>query len=314
MDLELTQDQELLSESVAAIFRRQAGLERARALGTALDRPLLDALSQGGYLDVGLDAGPIEAVLVAEAAAEAVACAPIAPRVIVGGLLGLKDLPAVIALVSSPRSLVRYAQEAGAFLVLEGDEAKLVPAERAEVEPVASLSGYPLGRVRVQGGTSLGAGSGDALRRAWQVTLGVEIGANALAAVEFSARHVRDRHQFGRPIGSFQAVQHRLARSYAQAQATRWLSRRAAWFANDEYITASAAAYACVTADLAYTNVHQVTGAIGITSEYGLVQWTTRLLTLQRELGGRRAHALRVAASRAQALVEAPPTLESHTR
>jgi hypothetical protein len=305
MDLELTQDQELLSESVAGIFRRQAGLDRARALGGALDQPLLDVLRDGGYLDVGLDAGPIEAVLVAEAAVEAVACAPIAARVIVAGLMGIKDLPPIVGLVATPRSLVRYAEAADAFLVLDGDEAKLVTADQAEVEPVPSLSGYPLARVRVNGGTSLGPASGDALRRAWQVVIGVEIGANALAAVEFSARHVRERNQFGRPIGSFQAVQHRLARSYAQAQATRWLSRRAAWFSQDEYITASAAAYGCLTAELAYTNVHQVTGAIGITTEYGLVQWTTRLLTLQRELGGRRAHAQRVAAARRDALTSA---------
>jgi hypothetical protein len=298
MDLQLTSDQELLAESVTAMFRRQAGLERAREMNGVLDRPLLDALSVGGFLDVGLDAGPIEAVLVAEAAAEAVACAPIATRVIVAALMGIKDLPPVVGLVASPRSLVRYAQDADAFLVLDGDEAKLVSASDADVEPVDSISGYPLGRVTVRGGSSLGPASGDMLRRAWQVAIGVEIGANALAAVEFSARHVRERKQFGRPIGSFQAVQHRLARSYAQAQATRWLSRRAAWFSNDEYITASAAAYGCLTAETAYTNVHQVTGAIGITSEYGLVQWTTRLLTLQRELGGRRSHARRVAAAR----------------
>ncbi|MCU1345215.1 MAG: hypothetical protein JWL70_1481 [Acidimicrobiia bacterium] len=302
MDLELSQDQELLSESVAGIFRRQAGLERAREMNGTLDRPLLDALRDGGYLDVGLDAGPIEAVLVAEAATEAVACAPIATRVIVAGLLGIKDLPPVIGLVASPRSLVRYATDADAFLVLDGDEAKLVLAGDAEVEPVASISGYPLGRVQVRGGTSLGPASGDALRRAWQVAIGVEIGANTLAAVEFSANHVRERKQFGRPIGSFQAVQHRLARSYAQAQATRWLSRRAAWFADNEFVTASAAAFGCLTAETAYTNVHQVTGAIGITTEYGLVQWTTRLLTLQRELGGRRSHAQRVAAARAAEL------------
>jgi len=306
MDLEVTPDQELLSDSVTAIFRRQAGLDRARNLNGGLDRPLLDALRDGGYLDVGLDAGPIEAVLVAEAAAEAVACAPIATRVIVAGLLGLKDLPPVVALVASPRSLVRYASAADAFLVLDGEEAQLVTADQADVEPVPSISGYPLGRVAMRSGTSLGPGSGDALRRAWQVIIGVEIGANALAAVEFSARHVRERHQFGRPIGSFQAVQHRLARSYAQAQATRWLSRRAAWFAHDEFITASAAAYGCLTAETAYTNVHQVTGAIGITTEYGLVQWTTRLLTLQRELGGRRAHAQQVAAARRAALTAEP--------
>jgi hypothetical protein len=47
-----------------------------------------------------------------------------------------------------------------------------------------------------------------------------------------------------------------------------------------------------------YTNTHQVSGAIGVTTQHGLIAWTTRLLGLRRELGGQRAHARRVAAVR----------------
>jgi alkylation response protein AidB-like acyl-CoA dehydrogenase len=121
----------------------------------------------------------------------------------------------------------------------------------------------------------------------------------SLAAVEFASRHVRDRVQFGRPIGSFQAVQHRLARSYSMAFATRWLARRAAPCAHDEYRSASAATFACLTARETYDNTHQVVGGIGVTSEYGMTEWTMRLLALHTELGGRAAHARRVTASRA---------------
>ena len=161
-----------------------------------------------------------------------------------------------------------------------------------------SPAAYPLGRVHIRRAESLGDESGPKLRRAWQIGIAAEIGATARSAVEFSARHVRDRSQFGRPIGSFQAVQHRLARSYSMAWASQWLARRAAWNATDEFLTASAAAFACATAQLTYDNTHQVTGAIGITDEYGLVQWTMRLLTLQRELGGGTAHARHVAQAR----------------
>jgi alkylation response protein AidB-like acyl-CoA dehydrogenase len=155
-----------------------------------------------------------------------------------------------------------------------------------------------MGRVTVRQSTSLPDGSGDALRRAWQVGIAVEISSMAIATVEFASRHVTDRVQFGRPIGSFQAVQHRLARSYALAQATRWMARRAAWHHADEYLTASAAAFAAMTAREVYDNCHQVVGGIGITDEYGMVEWTMRLLALHTELGGRSAHARRVTASR----------------
>ena len=156
-----------------------------------------------------------------------------------------------------------------------------------------------MGRVRVARSESLGAGSGDALRRAWQVGIAVETGGDG-ARRRSSSRPVTSATviQFGRPIGSFQAVQHRLAKAYAMAQATRWLARRGAWHHTDEYRTAAAATFACLTARETYDNVHQVVGGIGVTSEYGMTEWTMRLLALHTELGGRHAHARRVAATR----------------
>jgi hypothetical protein len=300
VDLELSDEQQLLDGALASLFGRHAGPARARAMVGSVDTDLLGVLAKADYLDVA-QAGPVEAVLVAERAAAAVACAPIVARVLVGPLAGVGDLPPTVGLVAGPHSLVRYAGSCDAYLVLDGTDgapARLAAADGVEVEPVASAATYPMGRVRVLRAETLAPGSGDSLRRAWQVGLAVEIASTALAAVELSARHVRDRHQFGRPIGSFQAVQHRLARCYAMAQAGRWLARRGAWRPTDEFVTASAAAFACATAQATYDNTHQVTGAIGMTDEYGLVQWTMRLLALQRELGGARAHSRRVAAAR----------------
>jgi alkylation response protein AidB-like acyl-CoA dehydrogenase len=299
MDLELSTEQALLDDSLRGLFADHAGHRRAADLHDGLDRQLLDVLAAQGFLDVLAGAGPIEAVLVAERAAGAAAAAPVIARVLVGPLAGFHDLPDAVGLVASPTSLVRYAGLCDAYLVLDGDTAALAAAADVEVEPVASRAGYPMGRVRALRSTALGAGSGDALRRAWQVGIAAEAGATALAAVEFASRHVRDRVQFGRPIGSFQAVQHRLARSYSMAQATRWLARRGAWCCADEYCTAAAATFACLTARETYDNTHQVVGGIGITTEYGMTQWTMRLLALHTELGGRTAHASRVAAHRA---------------
>jgi len=297
MDLELSTEQELLDDSLRALFADHAGRERARAMHGTVDRALIDRLGANGFLDVA-EAGPIEAILVAERAAEAVAAAPIGARVLVGPLAGVKDLPPVVGLVGSPDGLVRYAGHCDAYLVLTGDSAAVAGADDVEVEPVASRAPWPTGRVRVQWSESLGEGSGDALRRAWQVGLAAEIGSMALAATEFASRHVAERHQFGRPIGSFQSVQHRLGRSYAMAQATRWLGRRGAWHHTDEYRTAAAATFACLTARETYDNTHQVVGAIGLTTEYGMTEWTMRLLALHTELGGLRPHARRVAACR----------------
>ena len=48
-------------------------------------------------------------------------------------------------------------------------------------------------------------------------------------ALELSVQHARDRHQFGRPIGTFQAVAHRCADMRADIDACRYLAYQAAW-------------------------------------------------------------------------------------
>jgi alkylation response protein AidB-like acyl-CoA dehydrogenase len=298
VDLDLSTEQELLDDALRAMFADHAGHERARAMHGTVDRQLVTRLGDNGFLDVFAEAGAIEAILVAERASAAVAAAPIVARVLVGPLAGFTDLPPLVGLVGSSDGLVRYAGGCDAYLILGEGTASIADADDVDVEPVPSRAGYPMGRVHVRRATSLGAGSGDALRRAWQVGIAAETGAMCIAAVEFAARHVSDRVQFGRPIGSFQAVQHRLARSYSMGQATRWLARRGAWHHTDEYRTAAAATFACLTARETYDNVHQVVGGIGVTTEYGMTEWTMRLLALHSELGGRRAHARRVAASR----------------
>lgn len=298
MDLRLSPEQEMLDDAVRSLFGDHAGADRFRAVGNDVDHELIVRLKSGGFLDVGYEAGPIEAILVAERAAQFVACAPVTARVLVAPLAGGRDLPDLVGLVGAPSGLVRWAGLCDAYLVLDGDVARLAGADDVEVEPVGSRAGYPMGRVRMLRGESLGAGSGEALRRAWQVGIAAEVGALAQAAVEMTARHVTDRHQFGRPIGSFQAVQHRLARSYSNSQATKWLARRGSWHHTDEFLTASAATFAAITARDVYDDCHQVTGAIGVTSEYGLVAWTMRLMALHTELGGRRSHARHVTQAR----------------
>lgn len=47
--------------------------------------------------------------------------------------------------------------------------------------------------------------------------------------LSMTAEYTQNRVQFGRPIGSFQAVQHRLADMMTDVEAARWLSYRAVW-------------------------------------------------------------------------------------
>jgi hypothetical protein len=278
MDLTLSPEQEALEKAVDAVLARG------------------EALEDLGYLDVVRDAGPIEGVLVVERAAAAAAPGPVAARVLAGPLAGVHDLPPTVGLIDGRSGLCRWGPVCDAFLALDGDDALLASRDDVDIEPVESTFGAPYGRVTVRRGSRVTAGA--QLRQAWQVAIAAEAEGLMVAAITKTAAHVTERVQFGRPIGAFQAVQHRLAAAYAQAMGTRWLARRGAWYADDEFVTASAAAYACEAAALTYQNTHQVTGAIGITSEYGLVNWTLPLLALRQELGGQRSHARRVALTR----------------
>lgn len=61
-------------------------------------------------------------------------------------------------------------------------------------------------------------------------------------ALERTVEYVRQREQFGRAIGSFQAVKHRLADVYVEVQAARSAAYYAAWAAGTDAATATATA------------------------------------------------------------------------
>jgi 3-oxocholest-4-en-26-oyl-CoA dehydrogenase beta subunit len=93
-------------------------------------------------------------------------------------------------------------------------------------------------------------------------------------ALETTAGYARDRVQFGRPIGSFQAVSQRLADAYIDVEALRLATWQAAWCLSEERAGAAEVATAGFWAAEAghrvlHTAVH-VHGGVGIDVEYPL--------------------------------------------
>ena len=109
---------------------------------------------------------------------------------------------------------------------------------------------------------------------------------------------MKRRRQFGRAIGSFQAVQHRLAQCAVHVEGSRWLVYEAASQNAPDEATAAAAAHAAAAANLVFSDTHQFTGAMGFTREHDLHVWSMRLQVLRLEAGGAAAHRRAVAEAR----------------
>jgi len=133
-------------------------------------------------------------------------------------------------------------------------------------------------------------------RLTWQAALSSALIAGAAARVlALSVAHAQQRVQFGRPIGSFQAVQHQLAVMAEQVAAARMAAQLAFAGASSEpdaVLAAMAKSVAGEAAAVVAAGGHAVHGAIGITAECDLQLYTRRLLAW-RVQGGSPSHAAR---------------------
>ena len=303
MDYDLNRDQQALRDSVTTLLDRRAGADRAKPLdGTGrADDQLGAALLDGGFLDLfaDRDAGPLEAELVTEWVAAAAGVLPIGARSLVAPAAVGGDLPALVTVMNEgDRGPIRFGASSDAVLAVGVDEARLVRLAPGATEPVRSMYGYPMARVSLDDAETLATGAAERARRWWQVALAAEIAGTTAAAFDLTLGYLKEREQFGRPIGSFQALQHRMGQVYVRSQASAWLAREASFHGAPPERAASAAAYAATTAGFACAELHQMTGAIGFTREYDLHVWTLRLQALRLEMAGPRSHARALADAR----------------
>jgi hypothetical protein len=128
----------------------------------------------------------------------------------------------------------------------------------------------------------------------------VEAAAVASWCCDTAAEYARTRHQFGRPIGSFQAIKHLCAGMLGRADratALAWDAARTADEVPDEHPLAAAAA-AAVALDAAVENAKdciQVLGGIGFTWEHDAHLYLRRALALRQLLSGSAGWRRRVA-------------------
>jgi alkylation response protein AidB-like acyl-CoA dehydrogenase len=306
MDFELNEEQQAVLEAVDRLLAQHAGPGRAIELNRdgLYDEALHRLLDESGFSNIATDLGVndrkagLEAALVVEAISRAGGVVASAAQILVAPLVCDHALRGPLALCTQDDLAqgvpVRFAAHAANLLVLGQDAVTLVALQSGDAEPVRSSFGYPMGRIGnatdwqtlIARGTPLAPGAAEAMTRWWRLALAVEAVGTMDAALQHTVEYLKQRRQFGRAIGSFQAIQHRLSLCAIQVEASRWLAREAAWHGAQAQSAAIAAAFALDAADLVFTETHQMSGAIGFTCEFNLHVWSMRLLALRQELQG----------------------------
>lgn len=302
MDYSLNEDQTALVSAVQAIVRDRAELPQAARLSFHyFDAELQQLLSDGGFLDAGREMGMLEAALVAfevariPAVVEVAASALVAPAVLVG-----EQLPGPVAIVAADQlgKAHRNLSVARTALLISDDDVVVVPVSEGDVEAVDTIYGYPYGRFTATPNLAacrrLGTAAAQAARQWWRVAIAVEMAGAAQSAVDFTIDYVKERQVFGRAVGSFQAVQHRLVQCHQIARGIYFLALRAAWSGTAQDANL-AACYAQQHVQKLMFDLHQFNGAMGVTTEHLLHFWTYRLRALQAEAGGSYGAALDIA-------------------
>jgi alkylation response protein AidB-like acyl-CoA dehydrogenase len=117
--------------------------------------------------------------------------------------------------------------------------------------------------------------------------------------LEMTTEYVKERVQFGRPIGSFQAVQHHCANMATDVEGCRYVAYQAAWRVSERLPAEREVAIAKAWVSDAYRRVcalgHQSHGAIGFTKEYDLQLFTRRAKVAEVAYGDTDFHREQVA-------------------
>lgn len=308
MDLRLTDDQQAIRETFAAVFGKESSATRVSELGEAgFDPALWRVLSSAGALDLALDGaggGLCSMALVAlelgrrlggvpfvEAAvvARTLAAVAVEPALLDRVLSG--ELVATLALrpaTGGRAPLVLAGSVAELVLALDGDE--LVAVEGPPGERVADLGLLALADRELTGPDvvrhvlATGADAARAHRlaeRQWRLGTAAALVGLGHEAVRIGVEYARERHQFGVPIGTFQAVQHGFADVGLRVEGSELIALKAAWAADrgtaDWRLLASMAfAHAAEAAQAAATTALHYHGGYGVALEYDIHRYVRR--------------------------------------
>jgi alkylation response protein AidB-like acyl-CoA dehydrogenase len=303
MNFDFSDDQHAIKRTARELLAERFKMERVRELAEAgeYDDATWKELCELGWPGIfigeehgGQGLGTVELIIVMEELGYALAPLPFLSNAAAGLVLDAAGsseqkerwLPGIasgeargtvgILKDDGEAKLVPDADSADVILLLGHEGARIVERGQAEVEPVDTMDSTRR-YCRVRGGETGDALEGDRIPGVSRVAaaLAAELTGIAQKAMEMAVEYARDRKQFGRPIGSYQAVSHSCAQMLLETEGARSASYYAAWCGDAEPETLPlAACMAKAYASDAGWNVCkaalQVHGGIGFTWEHDL--------------------------------------------
>jgi alkylation response protein AidB-like acyl-CoA dehydrogenase len=335
VDFGLSDDQRQIQQTARELLGERASFERVRVHAEAhsSDEALWAELCELGWPGIavseahgGQGLGRIELSILCEELGRSVAAVPFLPSVLAATVveqagspqqqerwlpgLASGQITGAVGLSGHGGEELVIGAGTAAVIVLVGEDrsARLLTPEQAQLSAVASIDptrSSALVGAAADAGEELG---GDVSRGVdcALVAVSSELVGVCSRALEMTVAYVKERRQFGVPVGAYQAVSHRCAQMLLDTEQARSTAAFAAWAADsDPARLPEAAAMAKAAASDAGREVTagaiQMHGGIGFTWEAD-VHWLYKRAQVDAVLlGGAKAHRARLAAILADA-------------
>jgi alkylation response protein AidB-like acyl-CoA dehydrogenase len=319
MDFDLSEDQLALRDGARELLDDLASPARVRAhtaSGAPFDGELWRAMAEQGWLGIELPEdlalGGVEVAMMCEELGRHAAPAPYLPTVLAIDVFAsagdeswverLVDGYALACVAWDPAAPVPYAPSADVAIVCADDGVYVQELrDKPEREPAMDLT-RELGWLPFDKASATQVGGVHLRRRLLDrgaAFTSAELLGGAARALDMAVEYAKERVQFGRPIGSFQAVKHRCADMLVDVEGMRSTVYWAAWCitaGDDEAsIAASTAKIWCSDASKrVMASALQVHGGIGFTWEHDLHFFLKRAQLDQLAFGDASFHRARL--------------------
>jgi len=318
MDFWRTQDQEALQDGIRSFCQGRFPIESLQpieAAGGRLDRAAWRDLAGVGVFSLRHDGFSItDSALVFEELGRALIPGPLTATYLAAThlhtvLAGADSGERIVGLaqVAEPVTMAEHLLDLDSLLILQGDSIAVVDPNSVPTQ-IVERPLDPLTPVHVILSTTGGeiVATGDIVRQ-WRregavLTAAMQVGAS-FAAIDLAVEYAKGREQFGRPIGTFQAVKHMAADMLVKAEVARAATYAAAVNLDgngDDDLDRAVSVAKMLAGDAALFCGKigiQIHGGMGFTWEVNAQRYWKRAVVLDTHYGNSEMHADALAGS-----------------